>query len=175
MTEADSVHSTPPTNTSANIIDLSAARAAANAAVLAQIIPAAPPSRLDTEEELDRASAIMRCAVTYTSLNGALNGAWIAEHTGNSTIAEIVNKGVWERRDAMLRKLTRLMRKAEKVRTVELWSIASTAKVVMNQNGDGESGRNLQDFEIAFLQSLLELIERDCDHREDTAHRESKA
>ena len=128
-----------------------------------------------TEEELDRTSAIMRAAVTYTALNGSFNGAWIAEHTGNSTIANIVTKGVWERRDATLRKLTRLMRKAEKVRTVELWSIASTAKVVLNQNGDEESGRNLEDFEIAFLQSLLELVERDCDHREEAARREHKA
>lgn len=108
----------------------------------------------------------MRAAVTYTSLNAAFNGAWIAEHTGNSTVAEIVNHGVWERRNAELRKLTRLMSKTSKVRTVELWSLASVAKVVMNQNGDGESGRNLEGFEISFLQSIFELIERDCELKE---------
>lgn len=93
MTEADSVHSTPPLNSSANIIDLSAARAAANSPAAFPTENAAEvltlPGRLDTEEKLDRASAIMRAAVTYTSINGAINGAWRAEHTGNSTIVEI--------------------------------------------------------------------------------------
>ncbi len=117
-------------------------------------------------DDLDRASKIMRAAVTYTSLNGANNGAWIAEHTGNSTVAEIVTRGLWERRDATLRKLTRLINKASTVRTVELWSLASLANVVMDQNGDGESGSNLEPFEIAFLQSLFRLVARDCQHRE---------
>lgn len=113
-------------------------------------------------DELDRTSGIMRAAVTYTALNGAWNGAWVAEHTGNSTVAGIVNEGVWERRNAALRRLTRLVRKAEAVRTVEIWSLASAAKVVMNQNGDGESGRNLEGFEIRFLEAVFELIERNC-------------
>jgi len=152
-----------------NVVDLDAARAAATAAVVAEMIPARAPSRLKTEEELDRASAIMRCAVTYTSLIGAINGAWTAEHTGNSTVAEIVSKGLWERKDASLRKVTRLIRKSGTVRPVELWSLASLAKVVINQSGDGESGRNLEDFEMLFLQSVLELIERDCESRERTA------
>lgn len=173
MTEADSVHSTPPLNASANnIIDLSAARAAATPpAALENVaeIPTQPPSRLDTEEELDRASQIMRAAVTYTSINGAINGAWRAEHTGNSTIAEIVIEGMCERRNAALRKLTRLMKKTSAVRTVELWSLASLADVVMDQSGDEESGRNLEAFEIAFLRSLFRLIERDCESRERTA------
>ncbi|UWU87924.1 hypothetical protein N2605_16230 [Bradyrhizobium yuanmingense] len=159
--------------TMSNIIDLSAARAAVPPTI------ALPPSNVaeltalptppKSEEELDRESQIMRAAATYTALNGSWNGAWIADHTGNSTVAEIVNKGLWERRDAVLRKLTRLMRKAETVRTVEIWSLASLAKVVMNQNGDGESGRNLEDFEILFLQSLFELIERNCQCAERSA------
>ncbi|WP_354096259.1 hypothetical protein [Bradyrhizobium sp. RT10b] len=132
-------------------------------------IPASEPSRLKTEEDLDRASAIMRTAVTYTSINGAINGAWRAEHTGNSTVAEIVIEGMSERRDAALRRLTRLMRKASKVRTVELWSLASLADVVMDQSGDEESGRNLREFEIAFLRSLFRLVERDCESRERSA------
>ncbi|WBL82291.1 hypothetical protein I3J27_18335 [Bradyrhizobium xenonodulans] len=174
MIEADSVHSTPRLSSSPNnVIDLSAARAVAPPPValppsnVAEVtaLPVAPQS----EEELDRQSQIMRAAVTYTALNGSLNGAWIAEHTGNSTVAEIVNEGVFERKDATLRKLTRLMRKAEAVRTVEIWSLASVAKVVMNQNGDGESGRNLQDFEVLFLQSLFELIERNCRYQERSA------
>ena len=154
-----------------NVIDLSAARAAATATALAEMIPASEPSRLDTEEELDRQSQIMRAAVTYTALNGAWNGTWIAEHTGNSTVADIVNEGVWERRNAVLRKLTRLIRKAKTVRTVELWSLASLADVVMDQeqNGNGESGRNLEDFEILFLRSLFVLIARDCESRERSA------
>jgi hypothetical protein len=168
MTEADSVHSTPPTNTSANIIDLSAARASATEAIAAQI-PAEPPSRLKTEEELDRVSAIMRCAVTYTSINGAINGAWRAEHTGNSTVADIVIEGVFERRNEVLRKLTRLMKKASAVRTVELWSLASLADVVMDQQGDEASGGSLDPFEIEFMRSLFRLVERDCESRERSA------
>ncbi|WP_441268030.1 hypothetical protein AB7G19_20095 [Bradyrhizobium sp. 215_C5_N1_1] len=156
-----------------NIIDLSAARAGANSPAalptenVAEILT--PPSRLDSEEELDRASAIMRAAVTYTSINGAINGAWRAEHTGNSTVAEIVIEGTSERRDAALRRLTRLMSKTSKVRTVELWSLASVADVVMDQSGDEESGRNLQPFEILFLRSLFRLVERDCENRERSA------
>ncbi|MET4242708.1 hypothetical protein ABIB07_005960 [Bradyrhizobium sp. RT10b] len=157
-----------PVASPSNVIDLDAARIAATAAVTAQI-PASEPSRLKTEEDLDRASAIMRTAVTYTSINGAINGAWRAEHTGNSTVAEIVIEGMSERRDAALRRLTRLMRKASKVRTVELWSLASLADVVMDQSGDEESGRNLREFEIAFLRSLFRLVERDCESRERSA------
>ncbi|MCG2639670.1 MULTISPECIES: hypothetical protein [Bradyrhizobium] len=174
MTEADSVHSTPPLNSSAsNVIDLSAARAAAEPAApaplgtIAKVKRLAPPPK--SEEELDRESKIMRAAVTYTALNGLWNGAWIAEHTGNSTVAEIVVEGVCERRDAVLRKLTRLIRKTEAARTVEIWSLASVAKVVLNQNGDEESGRNLRDFEILFLQSMFELIERSCQREERSA------
>ncbi len=170
MTQADSVHSTPPTNTSAsNIIDLDAARDAATAAVVAKMNPEQPRSRLDTEEELDRVSAIMRCAVTYTSINGAINGAWRAEHTGNSTVAEIVIDGMWERRNAVLRKLTRLMKKASEIRTVELWSLASLADVVMDQQGDEASGGSLEPFEIEFMRSLFRLVERDCENRERSA------
>jgi len=143
-----------------NVIDLSTARAAAAARVTAPLIP--PKS----EDELDRESLIMRAAVTYTALNGSWNGAWVAEHTGNSTVAEIVNKGIWERRNAALRKLTRLMRKAQTVRTVEIWSLASVAKVVMNQLGDGSSGSNLQDFEVVYLETFFELIERTCQSQE---------
>jgi hypothetical protein len=55
---------------------------------------------VETEENLDRASEIMRAAVTYTSRNGASNGAWIAEHTGDSTVPEIVTEGICGRRDA---------------------------------------------------------------------------
>lgn len=172
MIEADPRDSTPPLSSSAsNIIDLGAARAAATATALAEMIPASPASRLNTEEKLDRESQIMRAAVKYTALNGSWNGAWIAEHTGNSTVAKIVNEGVWERRNAELRKLTRLMRRAKTMRTVELWSLASLAGVVMDQeqNGNGESGRNLEDFEILFLQSLFGLIVRDCESRERSA------
>jgi hypothetical protein len=138
-------------------------------AIAAEIIPTRPPGRLDTEEELDRASEIMRAAVTYTSINGAINGAWKAEHTGNSTVADIVIEGIWERRNAVLRKLTRLMSKTSTVRTVELWSLVSLADVVMDQSGDEESGRNLEPFEIAFLRSLFRLVERDCESRERSA------
>ena len=164
-----------PIASPSNVIDLSAARAAAPPAV------ALPPSNVadvtalsvppKSEEELDRESLIMRAAVTYTALNGSWNGAWIAEHTGNSTVVEIVNEGVWERRNTVLRKLTRLMRKTETVRTVELWSLASLAEVVMDQerNGNGESGRNLEDFEILFLRSLFELIARHCQRQERSA------
>ncbi|MGY3344696.1 MULTISPECIES: hypothetical protein [unclassified Bradyrhizobium] len=157
-----------------NIIDLSAAREAA--ALVSALSPAgaaavmAPrpssPEREGDDEALDRKSKIMRAAVTYTSLNAAMNGAWIAEHTGNSTVADIVLEGVWERRDAQLRKLNRLMKKASTVRTVELWSLASVANVVMDQNGDEESGRNLRPFEIDFLRSFFRLVERDCEQRE---------
>jgi hypothetical protein len=172
MTEADSVHSTPPLSSSSNIIDLAAAREAA--ARISDLSPAAvaavmarPISPVSEEvDDLDRKSKIMRAAVTYTALNGAWNGAWIAEHTGNSTVAEIVTNGVCERRDAALRRLTRLMRKTDWARTVEIWSLASVAKVVMNQNGDGESGSNLRDFETLFLQSLFDLIERNCEREE---------
>jgi hypothetical protein len=146
-----------------NVIDLSTARAAAAARVTAPLIP--PKS----EDELDRESLIMRAAVTYTALNGSWNGAWVAEHTGNSTVAEIVNKGIWERRNAALRKLTRLMRKAQTVRTVEIWSLASVAKVVMNQLGDGSSGSNLQDFEVVYLETFFELIERTCQSQEPSS------
>ncbi len=66
----------------------------------------------------------------------------------------------------MLRKLTRLMNKADTVRTVELWSVASVADVVMDQYGDGESGKNLEPFEVHFLRSFFRLIERDCKLRE---------
>ena len=52
---------------------------------------------------------------------------------------------------------------------MEIWSLASVAKVVMNQHGDWESGRNLEDLEIRFLQSLFELIERSCKHEERSA------
>jgi hypothetical protein len=148
-----------------NVIDLAAAPASTapppNNVAEVTALPTPPKS----EEEFDRESLIMRAGVTYTALNGSLNGAWIAEHTGDSTVAEIVNEGVWERRNAVLRKLTRLMRKAETVRTVEIWSLARVARVVMNQNGDGESGRNLEDFAILFLGSLFELIERNCENR----------
>jgi hypothetical protein len=75
----------------------------------------------------------MRTAVTYTSINGATNGAWRAEHTGNSTVAEIVIEGMWERRNSALGKRSRLMGKTSTVRTVELWSLASLADVVMDQ------------------------------------------
>jgi transposase len=95
-----------------NVIDLAAARAAAPASTapppnnVAEVTALPTPPK--SEEEFDRESLIMRAAVTYTALNGSLNGAWIAEHTGDSTVAEIVNEGVWERRNAVLRKLTRL-------------------------------------------------------------------
>ena len=107
----------------------------------------------------------MRAAVKYTSLNGAINGAWRAEHTGNSTVAEIVIEGMSEQRDAILRKLARLVNKATSVRTVELWSLASLADVVMDQSGDEASGGNLRPFEILFLRSLFRLIETDCKSR----------
>lgn len=107
--------------------------------------------------------------MTYTSLNCAYNGAWIAEHTGNSTVAEIVIEGTCRRRDAQLRKLTRLLNKTNEVRTVELWPLASLADVVMDQNGDGKSGSNLEPFEIAFLHSMFRLIARDCKRRERSA------
>ncbi|MGX4772003.1 hypothetical protein ACWAUC_19710 [Bradyrhizobium guangdongense] len=152
-----------------NIIDLAAAREAAASPVtptpetIGEI--ANPPVAADIDD-LDRASKIMQAAVTYTSLTGAINGAWIAEHTGNSTVAEIVIDGMSERKDATLRRLTRLIDKADKVRTVEIWSLASLAKVVLNQLGDGHSGENLAPFEVAFMQSLFGLIERDCKRRE---------
>lgn len=57
----------------------------------------------------------MRAGVRYTSINGAIKGAWRAEHTGNSTIAEIVIDRMPQRRDAALRRLTRLMSKTTKV------------------------------------------------------------
>ncbi|EIG56091.1 hypothetical protein [Bradyrhizobium sp. WSM1253] len=158
-----------PVASPSNVIDLDSARAAATATALAEMIPAAPPSRLKTEEELDRVSAIMRAAVTYTSINGAINGAWRAEHTGNSTVAEIVIEGMWERRNAVLRKLTRLMKKASAVRTVELWSLASLADIVMDQQGDEASGGSLEPFEIEFMRSLFRLVERDCESRERSA------
>ncbi|MDA9506278.1 hypothetical protein XI09_16880 [Bradyrhizobium sp. CCBAU 11386] len=130
-------------------------------------LPVSPKS----EEDLDRESQIMRAAVTYTALNGSLNGAWVAEHTGNSTVVDIVNNGVWERRNSVLRRITRLMRKAKTIRTVELWSLVSLAEVVMDQeqNGSGDSGRNLEDFEIQFLRSLFELIARHCQRQERSA------
>ncbi len=186
MIEADSVRSTPPLNSSAsNIIDLSAARTAARDAAatrrqpggktLASGLPESAeaailnlPNAPDPIDELDRASEILRAAVTYTSLNGAYNGAWRAEHTGNSTVAEMVTDGMWRRRAQALRKLTRLMNKADTVRTVELWSVASVADVVMDQYGDGESGKNLEPFEVHFLRSFFRLIERDCEQRRNT-------
>lgn len=121
---------------------------------------------VDPTEELDRTSEIMRAAVTYTSLNSAYNGAWIAEHTGDSTVADIVTAGMLCRRDAKLRKLTRLVNKTSEVRVVELWSLASVARVVMDQNGDEHSGGNLEPFEVAFLRSLFRLVARDCASRE---------
>ncbi len=173
MIEADPRVSTPPLNSSANnVIDLSAARVAASSIIAPpadKVEILTLPSRLDTEEELDRASEIMRAAVTYTSINGAINGAWRAEHTGNSTVAEIVIEGMWERRNSALRRLTRLMKKTSAVRTVELWSLASLADVVMDQSGDEASGSNLEPFEIAFLRSLFRLVERDCASRERSA------
>jgi hypothetical protein len=63
-----------------------------------------PAGDRDDPDDLDRASKIMRAAVTYASLNGAYNAAWLAEHTGDSTVAEIVTEGLLERRDAILRK-----------------------------------------------------------------------
>lgn len=65
-----------------------------------------------------------------------------------------------------MRKLTRLLNKTSEVRTVELWSLASVADVVMDQNGDEASGSNLQPFEITFLRSLFRLVARDCERRE---------
>jgi hypothetical protein len=73
---------------------------------------------------------------------------------------------MWERRNATLRRITRHMKKASAVRTVELWSLASLADVVIDQSGDEESGRNLEPFEIAFRRSLFRLVERDCESRE---------
>jgi hypothetical protein len=57
------------------------------------------------------------------------------------------------------------MRKAKAVRTVELWSLASLADVVMDQQGDEASGGNLEPFEIEFMRSLFRLVERDCESR----------
>lgn len=52
---------------------------------------------------------------------------------------------------------------------VELWSLASLADVVMDQNGDGESGSALEPFELAFLHSMFRLFARDCPRRERSA------
>ena len=130
--------------------------------------PAAPAARVPEQapeysDEIDRKSAIIRAAVIYTTSQGAFDGGFLADHTDNLVMAGgyLANRYT-QQRDSALRRLTRHIQRAKTVRPVELWAVASVARVLC---GDGLESFNLENFERDFLCAAFELVERDGEAR----------
>ena len=113
-------------------------------------------------ERASISSQIIKAAVTYTSAHAAFEGGFRADHTDNLVMAggAFGSKHI-NRRDRALNRLTRLMKRTDDVRSVELRSLASVAIVMMDQDG-GSDGLSIEGFERRFLKSLFQLIERHC-------------
>lgn len=150
MLEADCVLSTP-NHTVLQIADFRKPDAPS--------VPEQPPVYSD---ETDRKSPIIRAAVIYTASQGAFDGAFLADHTDNLVLAGGRLGDVYiARRDAALRRLTRHIRRAKTVRPVELWAVASVARVLVG----GDDTVNLEAFEHDFLRVFFQLVENDCKAR----------
>jgi hypothetical protein len=114
-------------------------------------------------DDIDKKSDIIRAAVIYTANQGAFDGAFHADHTDNLVLAGGRLGDIHiARRDSALRRLTRHIRRAKTVRHVELWAVASVARVLC---GDGFDSFNPEKFERDFLYAAFQLVERDCESR----------
>ena len=121
----------------------------------------------------EAASDVIKAAVTYCCSKATAEPGYIADHTRDGVFAGccgIVGDKHTRTADRSLRKLVKLMDGATGLMTVEVWSLASVASLVLKQSDefDGE----LEDKEISFMKSFTRLVERLC---KDQYHRETQA
>ncbi len=111
----------------------------------------------------EEASDVIKAAVTYCCSKATVEPGFIADHTCDGIFAGysgIVGGKYMREAERSLRKLVKLMGAADNLMTVELWSLASVASLVLKQADD--PGDEFQDEEISFMKSFARLIERVC-------------
>ena len=130
--------------------------------------PANEASSGGYREGREKSSRIIKAAVTYCCSKATGEPGFIADHTADSLFAGscgIVGGAHWERAERSLRTLVRLMNKADHVMTVELWSLASVAGVVLQEAE--QPGAELVDEEMKYLKAFFRMVERLCDEQYD--------
>ena len=134
---------------------------------LSQAQPCEPPAEItDDKSEGESRSPILKATVTYACGKGSATASFIADHTGNMLFGGhggIVAGPLLDRADRSLRKLVKLMDQTDEVLTVELWSLAAVAALVLKEAED--PGAELLAHELRYLKSFLRLVERQCADR----------
>jgi hypothetical protein len=132
--------------------------------------PTAPPSpdRAKIIKDRDRRearSAIIKAAVMFCAMRGAIRGGFEADHTGDCVIANWNSTAGFnyeDLADRVLVKLTRLTRSSKTIETVELRSLATVAERIQ-KDADGMS--HLEEFEQDFLLAFAQAVGRVCRDR----------
>lgn len=71
-----------------------------------------------------------------------------------------------------MRRRTRALDKAPTARPVEIWSAASVARIVIDDDGQGaQHGANLEPADFQFFRAFIQLLARDCEHRRNMKER----
>ncbi|WP_072824287.1 hypothetical protein [Bradyrhizobium erythrophlei] len=182
MIEADRVLSTPPLNSSSIVpfpaktnerqgeTSLIAVPEAAERPSAAVVLFCKKSKREvtpsdQTLEDRERASRILKEAVTFTACVAAYDGAWKAERTGDGLFAGgSIGDSFCGRAENSLARLTRLIRKADEaaVMTAELRSLAAVAGFILDRARDeGDSDEvTLQRTRFDFLIAFAALADR---------------
>jgi hypothetical protein len=164
MTEGDSVQSAPPEDNS-NILQFRPPAINMRRPVSRPAKALSPTQALREREKL---SHIIKAAVTYSSSYAAYVAGFAADHTGDWVFCgagDIIGGRYVDSYMRALSKLTKLIQQDGNLLTVELWSVASVARLLFEHNKQSDGSVDLQGKEIEFLQAFARLVERLCDEQ----------
>jgi hypothetical protein len=164
MDQADSVHSTPPLNSSAantNIVEFR--RPASNLPRVVSPQPSGdePLSPWMARAEQEKTSRIVKAGTAYCCSKAALAPGFIADHTCDRVFAGfegIVGEKHVRNADRSMKELVKLMDAAAGVPAVELRSLASVAGFVLKEADENQIDMNNE--ELKFLKSFARLVAR---------------
>jgi hypothetical protein len=120
--------------------------------------------------EREKLSLIIKAAVTYCSSHAAYVAGFEADHTADWVFcgaADIIGGTYVKSYTRAMRELTRLIQQDGNLLTVELWSVASVARLLFEHNKQPDGYVDLQDKEIQFLRAFAQLVERLCNEQYD--------
>jgi hypothetical protein len=169
MTEVDNVHSAPPEDDS-NILQFRPPAINMRRQVSRPACRAEPLSPQKALSERVRLSLIIKAVVTYSSSHAAYVAGFEADHTADWVFCgagDIIGGKHVKSYTRALRELTRLIQQDVNLLTVELWSVASVARLLFEHNKEPDGYVDLQAQEIQFLQAFAQLVERLCKEQYD--------
>jgi hypothetical protein len=169
MTEGDSAHSTPPEDDS-NILHFRPPAINLRRQISRPARRAEPLSPQKALAEREKLSLIIKAAVTYCGSYAAYAAGFAADHTADWVFCgagDIIGGKHVNSYMGALRRLTRLIQQDGNLLTVELWSVASVARLLFEHNTQPDGYVDLQAKEMKFLRAFARLVERLCKEQYD--------